>query len=61
MFPTMTFIFTVEPVIRFDVNPTPEEVALADTAGSSTAAIPTQSGVVILLENTTMRQKKKKK
>ena len=38
--------FTVDPVIKFEVNPTPEQVA----EGSS-GVIPTNCGVVILLES----------
>ena len=39
----------MDPVIKFESHPTPEEVAAAEAQG--TATIPTASGVVIVLES----------
>ena len=39
----------MDPVIKFEAQPTPEEVAATEAEG--TATIPTASGVVILLES----------
>ena len=48
----------MDPVIKFEANPTPEEVANADANGHAT--IPTTSGVVIVLESDTSDKAKPK-
>ena len=45
------YFFTVDPVIKFETESTPEQVATADVHGLET--IPTASGVVILMESDT--------
>ena len=43
------YFFAVNPVIKFEVNPSPEQVATAEAQGIPT--IPTQAGVVIISES----------
>ena len=53
------YFFAVNPVIKFEVNPSPEQVATAEAQGIPT--IPTQAGVVIVSESDGTEQMRSQK